>query len=243
MNLVTNARDAMPKGGELSICLKRVSIDAEYSYTHPLVMPGEYLLIILSDTGIGMDEQTKQKIFEPFFTTKPKGKGTGLGLSTVFGLVKKYNGHIHVYSEISKGTTFKIYLPIKETKLKHSIDKNALKGLETILIVDDDEQTRGYISSMLKDYGYKVYEAKDGQEALKIFERNKDQIALSLVDLIMPGIPGIEVMRQIKKIKPEAKVIIISGHPVKLKNIITVEKTISPEEILFKIRNMIDGKE
>jgi PAS domain S-box-containing protein len=242
MNLVTNSRDAMPKGGELSVCLKRVSIDAEYSYTHPLVMPGEYLLIIVSDTGIGMDEQTKQKIFEPFFTTKPKGKGTGLGLSTVFGLVKKYEGHIHVYSELGKGTTFKIYLPIKEKKIKE-FDRDALKGVETILVVDDDDQTRGFICSFLKEYGYNVYEAKNGQEALEIFERNKEHIALSLVDLVMLGIPGIEVMKQIKRIKPEAKVIIMSGYPLQLKDVITVEKTISSEEILFKIRNMIDGKE
>jgi two-component system cell cycle sensor histidine kinase/response regulator CckA len=242
MNLVTNSRDAMSKGGELSVCLKRVSIDAEYSYTHPLVMPGEYLLIIVSDTGIGMDEQTKQKIFEPFFTTKPKGKGTGLGLSTVFGLVKKYEGHIHVYSELGKGTTFKIYLPIKEKKIKE-FDRDALKGVETILVVDDDDQTRGFICSFLKEYPYNVYEAKNGQEALEIFERNKEHIALSLVDLVMPGIPGIEVMKQIKKIKPEAKVIIMSGYPLQLKDVITVEKTISSEEILFKIRNMINGKE
>ena len=242
MNLVTNSRDAMSKGGELSVCLKRVSIDAEYSYTHPLVMPGEYLLIIVSDTGIGMDEQTKQKIFEPFFTTKPKGKGTGLGLSTVFGLVKKYEGHIHVYSELGKGTTFKIYLPIKEKKIKE-FDRDALKGVETILVVDDDDQTRGFICSFLKEYGYNVYEAKNGQEALEIFERNKEHIALSLVDLVMLGIPGIEVMKQIKRIKPEAKVIIMSGYPLQLKDVITVEKTISSEEILFKIRNMIDGKE
>ena len=243
MNLVTNARDAMPKGGELLICLKKINVDTEYHYTHPLVKPGEYVLIGVSDTGIGMDEQTKQKIFEPFFTTKPKGKGTGLGLSTVFGLVKKYDGHIHVYSEINRGTTFKIYLPIKETKLKNSIDKNALKGSETILIVDDDDQTRGYISSLLKEYGYTVYEAKNGEEALEIFERNKDHISVSLVDLVMPGIPGIEVMRQINKIKPEAKVIIMSGHPIRVKDFVSLEKTISPEEFLFRIRNIIDGKE
>jgi PAS domain S-box-containing protein len=242
MNLVTNARDAMPEGGELSIGLKEISIDIEYSLSHPLIKPGEYVLICVSDTGIGMDEQTKQKIFEPFFTTKPKGKGTGLGLSTVFGLVRQYEGLVHFYSELGKGTTFKIYLPIKEKKIKE-FDRDALKGTETILVVDDDEQTRGFICSFLKEYGYNVYEAKNGQEALEIFERNKEKIVFSLVDLVMPGIPGIEVMKQIKRIKPDAKVIIMSGYPIQLKDVITVEKTISPEEILFKIRNMIDGKE
>ena len=242
MNLVTNARDAMPEGGELSIGLKEISIDIEYSFTHPLMKPGEYVLICVSDTGIGMDEQTKQKIFEPFFTTKPKGKGTGLGLPTVFGLVRQYEGQIHVYSELGKGATFKIYLPIKEKKIKE-FNRDALKGTETILVVDDDDQTRGFICSFLKEYGYNVYEAKNGQEALEIFERNKEKIVLSLVDLVMPGIPGIEVMKQIKRIKPEAKVVIMSGYPLQLKDVITVEKTISSEEILFKIRNMIDRKE
>jgi len=243
MNLVTNARDAMPEGGELSIGLKEFSVDAEYSYTHPLVKPGEYVLICVSDTGTGMDEETKQKIFEPFFTTKPKGKGTGLGLSTVFGLVRQYDGHIHVYSEPGKGTTFKIYLPVKDKKVKKSIDQSALKGKETILIVDDDEQIRGFISSFLKDYGYTVYEAKNGDEALKIFEKHKDEIAVSLVDLVMPGLSGVEVMRQIKRIKPDAKVLIMSGHPLQLKDVVSVEKTVSPEEILLKIRNIIDEKE
>ena len=243
MNLVTNARDAMPEGGELTLGFKEISIDLEYHYTHPLVAPGDYIVLWITDTGTGMDEETKQRLFEPFFTTKPKGKGTGLGLSTVFGLLKQYNGHIHVYSEVGKGTTFKIYLPVKDKKIKPSIDPNTLRGAETILVVDDDEQTRGFITSFLKDYGYNVYEAKNGTEALEIFEKYKDKIALSLVDLVMPGISGIEVNREVKKIKPEAKVIIMSGHPVDFKDIVYIEKSISPEEILFKIRNILDEKE
>lgn len=243
INLVTNARDAMPEGGELTLGLKQISIDLEYHYTHPLVAPGDYIVLCITDTGTGMDEKTKQKLFEPFFTTKPKGKGTGLGLSTVFGLLKQYNGHIHVYSEVGKGTTFKIYLPVKDKKIKPSIDPNTLRGAETILVVDDDEQTRDFITSFLKDYGYNVYEAKNGTEALEIFEKYKDKIALSLVDLVMPGISAIEVMREVKKIKPEAKVIIMSGHPVDFKDIVYIEKSISPEEILFKIRNILDEKE
>lgn len=243
INLVTNARDAMPEGGELTLGLKEISIDLEYHSTHPLVVPGDYIVLCITDTGTGMDEKTKQRIFEPFFTTKPKDKGTGLGLSTVFGLVKQYDGHIHVYSEVGKGTTFKIYLPVKDKKIKPSIDTNSLRGAETILVVDDDEQTRGFITSFLKDYGYNVYEAKNGTEALEIFEKYKDKIALSLVDLVMPGISGIEVMREVKKIKPEAKVIIMSGYPIDLKDIVYIEKSISPKEILFKIRNILDEKE
>ncbi|MCX8034018.1 MAG: ATP-binding protein [Thermodesulfovibrio sp.] len=243
MNLVTNARDAMPEGGELAIGLKEISLDLEYHYTHPLIKPGRYILLCITDTGIGMDEQTKQRIFEPFFTTKPKDKGTGLGLSTVFGLIKKYNGHIHVYSELGKGTTFKIYLPQEEKKSSASINKETLKGHETLLIVDDDAQTRQYLSAFLKDYGYEVYEAQDGKKAVEIFEKNKDKIALCLIDLVMPGISGIEVMRQIKNINARAKTIIMSGHPIEFKNIISIEKSISADEILLKIRNMLDQKE
>lgn len=242
MNLVTNARDAMPKGGQLTIGLKEISLGLEYSYAHPLVKPGDYIVFCVTDTGTGMDEETKKKIFEPFFTTKPKGKGTGLGLSTVYGLVRQYEGHIHVYSELGKGTTFKVYLPVNKKK-KQAINLEALRGRETILVVDDDEQARGFISSFLKEYGYKVYEAKDSKEALEIFERHKDEIALSLVDLVLPGIQGIEVMKQIKALNPYAKVIIMSGHPVELKGLDFIEKSFSPEEILLKIRNIIDKRD
>ncbi len=243
MNLVTNARDAMPNGGQLSLGLKELSLDMDYHFAHPLVKPGDYIVLCISDTGVGMDEETKQRIFEPFFTTKPKGKGTGLGLSTVFSLVKQYNGHIHVYSELGKGTTFKIYLPIKEKVDFSRLDISAFKGNETILVVDDDSQTRQYVSSFLKDYGYNVIEAENGQQALEIFEKNKDRIDLCLIDLVMPGIPGIEVRKRIKYIKPDAKTIIMSGYPVNLKDIVSVEKTLSPEEILIKVRNILDEKE
>ncbi len=243
MNLVTNARDAMPEGGQLSIGLKEISLDMEYHFTHPLVKPGNYIVLCISDTGVGIDAETKLRIFEPFFTTKPKGKGTGLGLSTVFSLVKQYNGHIHVYSELGKGTTFKIYLPLKEKADFSKIDLSALKGNETILVVDDDSQTRQYVSSFLKDYGYNIVEAENGQQALEIFEKNKENIDLYLIDLVMPGISGIEVRKEIKNIKPDAKIIIMSGYPVNLKDIVSVEKTLSPEEILIKVRNILDEKE
>lgn len=240
MNLVTNAIDAMPQGGELKIGIKEINLTAEYSYLHPLVKPGEYVVLCVTDTGFGMDEETKEKIFEPFFTTKPEGKGTGLGLSTVFGIVRQYDGHIHVYSELNKGTTFKIYLPLKDRKSKHLIDKERLKGSETVLVVDDEDHVRGFVSSFLKEYGYNVYEAKNGEEALEIFEAHKDEIDLCLVDLVMPGISGMEVMRQIKKIKPDAKVVLMSGHPLDMKDVI--EKTLSPDELLLEIRNILDKK-
>lgn len=243
MNLITNARDAMPEGGTITIGLKELSLDLEYQYTHPLIKPGDYIVLCVTDTGIGMDEDTKQRLFEPFFTTKPKGIGTGLGLSTVFGLIKNYKGHIHVYSELGKGTTFKIYLPREERKKTFPIDREALKGNETILIVDDDAQARQFISSFLKDFGYKIYEAQDGKEAIEIYEKYKDEIVLCLIDLVMPGICGIEVMKKIRNINPKINTIIMSGQPLNYKDFISIEKTIAPEEILLKIRNILDKKE
>lgn len=243
MNLITNSRDAMPNGGQIIIGLKEVCLDLEYHYTHPLVKPGDYVVICITDTGTGMDEQTKHRIFEPFFTTKPKGKGTGLGLSTVFGFVKRYEGHIHFYSEIDKGTTFKIYLPYQKKKKSPIIDKEALKGKEAILIIDDDSQIRQYISSFLKDYGYDVYLAKNGKEGIEILQQNKEKIYLCLIDLVMPGISGIETIKQIKNIKPTIKTIIMSGHPIEFKDFDSIEKTMSVEEILLKIRNILDEKE
>ena len=243
MNLVTNARDAMPEGGELTIGLKESYLDSVYTYTHPIVKQGYYVVICVTDTGTGMDEETKKRNFEPFFTTKPEGKGTGLGLSTVFGLLKQYEGHIHAYSELGKGTTFKIYLPLKEKKEKVALDKNRLKGSETILVVDDDDQARSYISLFLKEFGYKAIEAKDGIKALELYENHKEEIALSMIDLVIPGLPGVEIARKIREIKPDAKILIMSGHPVNLKDMVSVEKGLIPEEILLKIRNMIDGIE
>ncbi|MCS7163787.1 MAG: ATP-binding protein [Thermodesulfovibrio sp.] len=243
LNLITNARDAMPEGGEVILSLNEIYLNMDYQYTHPLVKPGDYVVLSVSDTGVGMDEETKQRIFEPFFTTKPKGKGTGLGLSTVYGLVKRYNGHIHVYSELGKGTTFKIYLPQKIKKSINSIDKEKLKGSETLLIVDDDAHVRQYLASFFKEYGYQVYEAENGEKAVEIFKENKDKINLCLVDFVMPKMSGIEVKKVINSINPNTKVAIMSGNPVNLKDFITIEKSISPEEILFKVRTILDEKE
>ncbi|MEN2986577.1 MAG: ATP-binding protein [Thermodesulfovibrionaceae bacterium] len=240
MNLATNARDAMPEGGKLTVGLKKISIDLEYSYTHPLVKPGSYILLCVNDTGVGIDEETKQRLFEPFFTTKPKGKGTGLGLSTVYGIVKQYEGHIHVYSEVSKGTTFKIYLPTTDTEKKTSIDKESLKGNETVLLVDDDEQPRQFFASILREFGYTVLEACDGEEALRIFNENKDSIALCIIDLVMPILSGLEVVKRIRQIKPNQKLIIMSGYPVSFKDMVSLEKNLSVEEILYKIREVLN---
>ncbi len=242
MNLITNARDAMPDGGEITLSLKEISLDTEYHFTHPLIKPGLYVMLCVTDTGKGMDEETKSRIFEPFFTTKPKGKGTGLGLSTVFGLIKQYGGHIHVYSEVGKGTTFKIYLPQTEKDFS-SIDRESLKGKEVLLVVDDETNTRQYIASLLRDYGYEVYEATNGNEALEIYEKIKDRVSLCLVDLVMPGMTGLELMKKLRQISPSIKTILMSGYPVQFKDIVSIEKTLSGDEILYKLREILNEKE
>lgn len=243
MNFVTNARDAMPKGGKLTITLEERVVELEYHYTHPLIKPGRYIVLSISDTGIGMDEKTKERIFEPFFTTKPKGKGTGLGLSTVYGLVKNYDGQINVYSEVSKGTTFRIYLPYSKGKELTEEERVALRGSETILIVDDDSNVREFLRGILEEYGYRVFEASSYVEALGILNQSEQSIDLYLVDLIMPDTSGVELAREIKNRDQKAKILIMSGHRLDLKSFPTVEKTLTPEEILIKIRKSLNNGE
>lgn len=243
MNFVTNARDAMPRGGKLAIALEEKNIDIDYHYTHPLIKPGYYIVISITDTGVGMDEKTKERIFEPFFTTKPKGKGTGLGLSTVYGLVKNYDGQINVYSELNKGTTFRIYFPYTKKREFSEAEIESVRGKETLLIVDDDARVRDYLKIFLQEYGYKVYEAKGAEEALSIFDQMKDKIDLYLIDLVMPDTSGIELAKRIRNQAPDSKIIIMSGHRVDLKIFPSVEKTLSPIEILLTIRKILDKKE
>lgn len=243
MNFVTNARDAMPRGGKLTIALEVKNIDIDYHYTHPLIKPGYYIVISITDTGIGMDEKTKERIFEPFFTTKPKGKGTGLGLSTVYGLVKNYDGQINVYSELNKGTTFRIYFPYTKKREFSEVEIESVRGKETLLIVDDDARVRDYLKTFLQEYGYNVYEAKGAEEALSIFDQMKEKIDLYLIDLVMPDTSGIELAKRIRNQAPDSKIIIMSGHRVDLKIFPSVEKTLSPIEILLTIRKILDNKE
>ena len=189
INLATNARDAMPHGGCLTIETKPVKIDEEYVKRHAFTTPGMYALLSVTDTGIGMDEKTKERIFEPFFTTKETGKGTGLGLSTVYGIIKQHKGNINVYSEPGRGTTFKIYFPLIDSKLTTEEGKalTPIKGgKETILIAEDEANVRALVREVLEEYGYNVIEASDGEEALQRFSENKDSINLAILDVIMP---------------------------------------------------------
>lgn len=253
MNLATNASDAMPDGGEIILETDVVWLDKEFISAHACGAPGMYVLMSFTDTGTGMDEATKSKIFEPFFTTKDIGKGTGLGLAMVYGIVKQHNGYINVYSEPGKGTIFRIYIPslIKhETAEKEQLkQKGSLRqGTETILLAEDDESVRKIIESVLKEFGYKVLTAEDGEEAIKKFSENKDKIKLLLLDLIMPGIDGKEVYERAKKIKPGIKAIFTSGYTmnvIKRKGILDegfnfISKPILPLELIKLVSKVLE---
>jgi PAS domain S-box-containing protein len=253
MNLATNSRDAMPEGGQLIIETDTMEMDDEYIKTHGYGKAGKYALMTVTDTGIGMDEETKKKLFEPFFTTKEVGKGTGLGLSTVYGIVKQHNGYINVYSEVGGGTAFKIYLPIIKPDIleKTEFAKEGMVytgGTETILIAEDDEPVRKLTKETLERAGYKVIDAVDGDDAMEKFMEHKDEIQLLLLDVIMPKRNGREVYDEIRKIRPEVRVIFVSGYPadfIATKGIIEeglnfIAKPLPPNQLLKKIREMLN---
>jgi len=217
MNLVVNAKDAMTQGGRITIETNNFQLDKMYADHHTDVPPGPYVMLAVSDTGIGMNEETKQHIFEPFFSTKEKDNGTGLGLSTVYGIVKQNNGHIWVYSEPGKGTTFKIYLPRvegeKEELAKLGTDPLETQlGVETILVVEDEDALRKMICDILEPSGYTVFEASSGGEALSFCERYEKHIHLMITDVIMPQMSGPELYDRLTALRPELKVIYISGY-------------------------------
>ncbi|MBW1691983.1 MAG: response regulator [Deltaproteobacteria bacterium] len=217
MNLGVNARDAMPEGGTLIIETENVTLDEEYCNTHLGAIPGDYVLLTVSDTGHGMDKETLKHIFEPFYTTKEAGKGTGLGLAIVFGIVKSHNGYIMCYSEPGEGTAFKIYIPAieQEAKLEElKEEKMPIGGTETILLVDDEEPIREVGKNTLAKFGYKVIIAPDGESALELYREKKKKIDLIILDLIMPGMGGRKCLERLLKINPRARVLIASGYSV-----------------------------
>ncbi|MFA5072509.1 MAG: response regulator [Nitrospirota bacterium] len=256
MNLITNAQDAMPRGGRLTIEAKRMQLDGSFILAYGYGKVGEYALISVSDTGIGMDEQTRGKIFEPFFTTKPPGKGTGLGLAMVYGTVKKHEGFINVYSEPRNGTTFKIYLPLTDVPRKKNELQELRKtnkphgGKETILVAEDDEALRKLMLTVLTDFGYQVIPAMDGIEAIKQFADHKDTIRLALLDVVMPRKNGKQVYKEIISALPDLKVIFMSGYAegilddqhIQAGQVAFLIKPISPTDLLQKVREVLDGK-
>ncbi len=218
VNLAVNARDAMPDGGRLGIETRNIFIDAAFAKTYVSVIPGHYVLLSMSDTGSGMDEQTRLRIFDPFFTTKEEGKGTGLGLSSVYGIVKQSGGHAWVHSKLGTGTVFELCFPVaeedldKKTEIKERPATDALKGSETILLVEDDKGARKTAKMILSSSGYHVLEASNGQEAVKLSKQFKDTIHLIITDVIMPGMNGIEMGDLVSEFYPGIEIIYISGY-------------------------------
>ena len=220
MNLGVNARDAMPDGGRLVFETENLTLDEEYCETHLGARPGRYVLLSISDTGHGMNRETLEHIFEPFFTTKEVGKGTGLGLAMVYGIIKSHGGYIMCYSEPGEGTTFKIYLPVREgdqpapeTETK-SVAAMPEGGSETILLVDDEGILRDIGKTILEQFGYTVLLAPDGETALEVYRENLEDISLVILDLIMPGMGGKRCLEEILKQDPQAKVVIASGYSI-----------------------------
>ncbi|HUU30032.1 MAG TPA: PAS domain S-box protein [archaeon] len=216
MNLALNSRDAMPEGGKIRIETSNIEIDKKYLNSHLYAKPGPHVLLSFTDTGAGMDKATISRIFEPFFTTKPVGQGTGLGLSIIYGIVKNHYGFINVYSEVGKGTIFKVYFPRTEEKEKAKAGAEpAVKGgKETVLVVDDEEMIVNLVSGILEDYGYKCLTARDGLEGLNIYREKGENIDLVLLDIVMPRMSGPELFREIIRINPRARIVMSSGFSV-----------------------------
>jgi two-component system, cell cycle sensor histidine kinase and response regulator CckA len=252
MNLVVNARDAMPRGGSLTIETANVMLDENYAGRHIAVKPGSYVLLAVSDTGGGMDEATKSRLFEPFFTTKEPGKGTGLGLSTVFGIVKQSGGSVQVYSEVGTGSSVKVYLPRIDQKVsleREGRRKQAMKGSETILLVEDDEMVRTLVRETLEREGYKVIDSADPVEAQRIAENYRGRIELLIADVVMPKLSGRELSRNLTERRRDLKVLYMSGYTdsaivnsgILQKEVAFLQKPFTPGQLSAKVREVIDN--
>ena len=256
VNLVVNARDAMPNGGSLVIETAAITLDSAYQRNHPLAEPGRYVMLAISDTGVGMGDEVKAHLFEPFFTTKPRGEGTGLGLATTYGAVRQSNGFIDVYSQVGKGTTFKIFLPVVDEDAERLTtpspdDPSALRGgKETILVVEDEQRVRELVSRSLAAFGYEVLMAGSGAEAVALATARQAAIHLLLTDVIMPGMNGRQLSALLTEAHPETRVLFTSGYT---ENIIAQHGILDPgidflskpytlEVLAHKVRRILDRR-
>ena len=252
LNLATNARDAMPHGGALTIRTERVQIDSSLIQVNGNGEAGDYAVISVADTGVGMDEKTRDRIFEPFFTTKESGKGTGLGLAMAYGIIKQHNGFIDVHSRPGEGATFKIYMPLlpaKEALFEKEELTPVVSGNETILLAEDDQVIRKVSKTFLEHYGYKVLEAVNGEDALRVFSENRAGIKLIVTDVIMPKMLGTEVCEKARMIKPDIKCLLMSGYSsdiMQKRGVLErggnfIAKPFSPDDFLRKVRAALDS--
>jgi hypothetical protein len=252
VNLAVNARDAMPTGGKLTLETADVTLDDAFAQDHLGVTPGPHVMLAVTDTGVGMDRATQSRIFEPFFTTKDKTKGTGLGLSTVFGIVQQSGGTVWVYSEPGRGTTFKVYLPRVEgpaESILPTAPPATLRGSETVLLVEDDDQVRAVAGGILRRHGYRVIEAHEGGEALRLAGEHAGTIRLLLTDVVMPGMSGTELARQLAQKCPAMRVLFMSGytddsivrHGVLEASMAFLQKPFTPEVLTRRVREVLDG--
>ena len=254
VNLVVNARDAMPHGGRLTIETANTDFDSQYAKGHLSAEPGQYVLVAISDTGVGMNAETKAHLFEPFFTTKQPGKGTGLGLATVYGIVKQSGGYIWAYSELARGATFKIYLPrvtgrpVSVTSLPVSLSS---RGSETVLLVEDEDDVRRVATRILKSYGYSVLEANEGKEALKVAAAHSGPIHILVTDVVMPGINGRELATLLHLERPDVRALYVSGytdHAI-VRNgqlepgLAFLQKPFMPDAFARKVREVLDQED
>jgi len=254
MNLAVNARDAMPHGGKLIIESSNIVLDEKYCSVHPQVTPGKFVLLVVSDTGQGMSQEVKKRLFEPFFTTKALGQGTGLGLATILGVIEQAGGSIEVYSEVGKGTTFKIYLPhtgdAPEKPAPDVSSPDLPAGSETILVVEDDAGVRKVALMILDELGYRLLHASDGPEAVSLAESHAEQIHLLMTDVVMPGMNGRELSTRLLKDRPDMKVLFTSGytedvivhHGVIEADLNFISKPYHPRALARKIRSVLDAK-
>jgi PAS domain S-box-containing protein len=253
VNLVVNARDAMPYGGHLTIETVNVELGIDYAKTHLGVNPGNYVMLAVSDTGTGMSEEVRGRIFEPFFTTKDKDKGTGLGLSTVYGIVQQSGGSIWVYSEPDQGTSFKVYLPegdsVIESHERRAVEEEVARGSETVLLVEDEDVVRGLAAHILEDAGYRVIKARGGDEAIEFCSQETEPIDLLLTDVVMPEKSGKEVADRVTSMRPRLKVLFMSGytdeaivnHGVLDSGIEFIQKPFTPLALSKKVREVLDS--